>query len=233
MEIKYLYLCLIIIDGFRLICSSMSPYKPPSRSILIVTFEIFLKSSQLPSFFFRFPSPSQFLFAGVFFISSLFPQFLTLSPSFWKSGHPLFIEGGGTGSSEDKPFPFNFSFCKSPATLVHAVLRVATAPRGGQKRGRGFCHSAAGRKSVRPQRQSSANVSWKVWQDKGIRWLFSCLEFTDRVEAHNTVEVKFGIKPEKKKNKMNKKNLSFQFQLLHFPIKQALNLGLRWKTTSE
>lgn len=32
---------------------------------------------------------------------------------------------------------------------------------------------------------------------------------------------------------MNKKKMSFQFQLLHFPIKQALNLGLRWKTTSE
>lgn len=58
-------------------------------------------------------------------------------------------------------------------------------------------------------------------------------EFTDRVEAHNIVKVKFGIKPEKNKNKMNKKNLSFQFQLLHFPIKPALNLGLRWKTTSE
>lgn len=109
MEIKYLYLCLIIIDGFCLICSSMSPYKPPSRSILIVTFEIFLKSSQLPSFFFRFPSPSQFLFAGVF-LSLL--CFLSSSPCrpLSESQAILCCSGGGGDDSCTLPEIYSRQF---------------------------------------------------------------------------------------------------------------------------
>lgn len=142
MEIKYLYSvtsnlwCLIIIDGFCLICSSMSPYKPPSRSILIVTFEIFLKSSQLP-FFFSGSLPLLSFFSPVSFLSLL--CFLSSSPC-----RPL---------SQSQAIP-----CLSRGGGGQGVLRINLFLSIFQKRGRGFCHSAAGSKSVRPQRQSSANV---------------------------------------------------------------------------
>lgn len=173
MEIKYLYSvtshlwCLIIIDGFCLICSSMSPYKPPSRSILIVTFEIFLKSSQLP-FFFSGSLPLLSFFSPVSFLSLL--CFLSSSPCrplSQSQAIPCLSRGGGTGSSEDKPFPFNFS------ETWPGVLSLSR------------------REQIRAATETkfSKRVMKSVARQRNKMTLLLSGEFTDRVEAHNTVEV--------------------------------------------
>lgn len=49
----------------------------------------------------------------------------------------------------------------------------------------------------------SERVMKSVARQRNKMTLLLSGEFTDRVEAHNTVEVKFGIKPGKKKQKQD------------------------------